>query len=217
MKHSIGRWWNGWIAGFAIRLVLLVPVLIAGVGLLFLLDLDQQVRNGGTVLPAELKFGHLLALAMVLTGPVALVVAIGECAATLLFGMTGSVHAVILGVPMIVGLLGMTLSMSVFIDPASSRPVSDRLFSLGGLLLFFLGGSLQVWAWQQWTDRPVRATPMAWYVLALLMTAGFLGTLIAWQAPSPYVRAVKEYYRDHWKGREDPPLVPASGHDDLPI
>ena len=85
------------------------------------------------------------------------------------------------------------------------------------LLLFFLAGSLQVWAWQQWTGRATADTPMAWYASALLMTAAFLGSMIAWQAPSPYVREVQRYYQDRWQGRPDPLLPTPSATPDLSI
>ncbi|MBY0586047.1 hypothetical protein K2X85_02660 [bacterium] len=205
------------LLGIAIRMAVLVPILVAGFGLLFLLQLGQQIRNGGTVLPGEIRFYHLIALAAVVTAPVIIVVAIGEGSAALLYGMTRSVHAVILGVPLTMGFLGSILAMAVFNDPEIPDSVTDRLFTLGGMLLFFLGGSLQVWAWQQWTQRPVPSTPITWYAVALVITAGFLGTMIAWRAPSPYVRAIDQYYQNNWQGKHAPALTPSTLSNDVPI
>jgi hypothetical protein len=213
--RSTVRW--SYTLGSAIRVAALIPILIMGFSLLFLLDMGNQIRHGSPVLEFELTLLHLLTMGIVLFLPITIAVVMAESVALLVHGLTKSVSAVVLLVPLAMAILGQLLATAVFVDPEAPDRIADRLFSFGGPLLFFLAGSLQVWAWQEWNGHRIPQTPMAWYASALLLTAGFLGSMIAWHAPSPYVREVNRYYRERWEGKPDPRLPTPTPADELPI
>ncbi len=206
-----------YLIGVVVRVAVMLPIVVIGFALLYGLELVNQEKNGVPILAVELELVRLIFLGAIVVVPILLGILMAECFTWLIHAVTKSTSGVVVGIPILMGILGLLLATAVFVDPQANDRVADRLFALGGMLLFFLAGSLQVWAWQQWTGRLTIVTPMAWYASAMLITAAFLGSMIAWQAPSPYVREVQRYYRDRWQGRPDPVLPAPSASPDLSI
>ena len=217
MSDSRSIPYSRYLVGVMIRLAVMVPIVVIGFAFLYGLELVNQEKNGVPILSFELELVRLVLLGVMVLVPIFLGILMAECFIWLIHGVTKSTSSVIAGVPILMGVLGLVLAVAVFVDPEVNDRVADRLFAFGGMLLFFLAGSLQVWAWHQWTSASAVDTPMAWYASALLITAAFLGSMIAWQAPSPYVREVQRYYRDRWQGRPDPILPAPSASPDVSI
>lgn len=200
-----------YVTGIVLRTVTVTILLEISFGLLAYLQLAEQVRLGIPIFDENRAFLEIFVGWLFLLGPVAVAVLLVECLAILLMGMRASPATFVVVVPATLAGFGALFGLLVIVDP--DDPViglSERMLLLGVTLQFFLAGSFQWWLWHQWMRTDDMPTPIGWYGFALTLAGAFLGSMMAWQAPSPYMQSTVRYYDAAWRDRptETLPLEP---------
>jgi len=209
---------NGiYLVGAVMRIAFVVCLILGGFTLLEFLRLAVESRRGIPITVEEISILHLLYVCSPLWIPVLVTLSISECQIVILRMVGFSANVCLILVPLSLAILGGILCILVFVDDPPVAPI-DRLFLFGGALLFFLAGSFQMWCWQQQVlHGQSPGTPIAWYALALCIAGGFLGSMMAWQSPSPYQRSIIDYYHQAWMDRPAYPSLPVEPSNDLPL
>lgn len=209
---------NGiYLAGAVMRIAFVACLILGGFTLLEFLRLAVDSRRGIPITVEEISIIHLFYISSPLLIPVLVTLVISECQIITLRWVGFSADFCLILVPLSLAILGGILAIIVLVDDPPVAPV-DRLFLFGGALLFFLAGSFQMWCWQQQVLRGQSpGTPIAWYALALCIAGGFLGSMMAWQSPSPYQRSIVDYYQQAWLDRPAYPTLPVEPSNDLPL
>jgi hypothetical protein len=210
----------GYLSGACLRVIVVSLLILMGMGLLDLFNLAVQVKSGTPVMAEELAprvlLGRLLAMALLLAAPVAIAVLLAECELVVMQGAGLSISWILVLVPISLALVGGFFGY-LFVLETGPDHIVLRLFLLGAALLFFLAGSFQLWFWQSWVSIDASDAPRAWYAAVLCLSGGFLGSMIAWQAPSPYIRSILEYHQHAWI-EQTPTSAPREWpSEDLPI
>lgn len=209
---------NGiYFAGALMRVAFVACLILGGFTLLEFLRLAVDSRRGIPITVEEISIVHLLYISSPLLVPVLVTLLISECQIIVLRIVGFSANVCLILVPLSLAVLGGLLAVIALVDDPPVAPV-DRLFLFGGALLFFLAGSFQMWCWQQQVlHGQSPGTPITWYALALCIAGGFLGSMMAWQSPSPYQRSIVEYYHQAWMDRSTYPTLPVEPSNDLPL
>lgn len=198
-----------YVIGVLFRLAAVTVLLLAGMALLVYLDFAEQEMQGISIISQDEVIFTLVTAWTFLLSPFLLLVLMAEFEILLLLRTKFGAWWCVVLVPTLMGAVGAAIGYLLFVvdrDPLSS--VAARMFVLGTALQFFLAGSFQIWFFQIWTGRAAIPTPVGWYGVALLLAGGFLGSMVAWQAPSPYIARVLEYYQDEWQRRTNYPTLP---------
>ena len=209
---------NGmYLVGVLMRIVFVAALILGGLSLLEFLKLGVDSRRGLPITIDEASLAHLLAVCLPLLVPIIVALLIAECQIILLRSVRFSTNVCLVLIPASLAVLGGWFGYLFFVDDPPVAPV-DRMFVFGGALVFYLAGSFQMWFWQQQcVANPSPRTPIAWYALALCVAGGFLGSLMAWQGPSPYARSIIDYYHHAWVDRDEYPTLPIEPTNDTPL
>lgn len=198
--------------GAAIRIGAVSAFLVMGFAILdffrtaaFLAPMFGSTDSAERGLSGELILAVLAGLAPLLW-PFSIVAMIAECQILLLRGVGFSSSSVQVLLPAAFAVIGGVLGNIYFCRPGDvPLPAAGvRLFVLGSAILFYLAASFQIWNWDRWHGMTPTPTPVLWYGILICLVGAFLGSRIAWDAPSPYLREMIEHRERIWDPAEHP-------------
>lgn len=205
----------GYFVGAVVRLLFVTVLLLAAFSLLVFLDFEEQTRQGVPIANINEVIASILLAWTLLAVPAGIVVLISEFQLLLLRAARWSISWCAVMVPLSMAIIGGMMGYLLFVAQRDPAPgIAARMFVLGSALAFFLAGSFHVWFYQTWARIELHQTPVGWYAAALVLAGGFLGSMIAWQAPSPYIARVIQYYEETWRERSAYPTLPIEKTED---
>lgn len=181
---------------------------VLGFAPLAYLRLADNARMGSPPMDEREAIATVVFSALLAGLPVLITLVIVECQLLLWRAAGWTFNACLVVFPLALAGLGALLALLVFQAPDEPIDVKTRMFALGGAVVLFLAGSFHLWFWQTWYGEGQEATPLGWYIGALWLSSAFLGSMIAWEAPSPFVKAVLEYHGQAWHDRPVNPPMP---------
>ena len=197
-------------AGYLFRgIIRVLIVALLGTALFSLLGwlrLVDDSRNGMAPADSAEMIGTIVETATHNAWPILIILAIADLQLFIWRSGGLSLNSCLVLFPLALAAAGAVFGYAALQHPDIPVGIATRLYVLGGALTLYLTGSFHVWLWQTIErDQPVETTPL-WYLGSLCLSGAFLGTMIAWDAPSPLEKVVQDYYRQRWEDRPGEPL-----------
>ena len=191
--------------GFAARVLCTTFLLSAGIaGLAFLFD--AQAVGPGRLQVNEMVRGYILGVAQSFLRTAVISALLVETTLPILSRIGW--RRVLFLLPLVFAGLGAYVVYDVFILKDLEIVQKSVMIRVGGGVVFFLAVSMHATLWQASFDVAPEVTdfPYPWYLVLVMLMAGFFGAFRGWTDVNPVVKRVLDYRERAWSG--DRPINP---------
>jgi hypothetical protein len=186
--------------GAILRIAVNAALLSVGFGGLAILN-DAERGSKNTLLVGDGAWAYAVHCWAVSLQPVFCLGVLVELLVPLARRFHWSWNAILLGQPAFWCAVGAWMVWRIFALDDVMYPPKAIMVATGGGLLFYLGTSLHISLWQSMTESEskVHDFPFPWYLILVMLIAGFFGGHRGWTDISPVIQDVITYRDNTWK------------------